>query len=215
MSGGGHPELPRPPTLAALQAYVRAVVEARNFTRDLNEVFILLVEEVGELATEFKHRTFYPDRYDPTNLSHEIIDILLYLLDVANGFGVELTALWPGHEAANDARFAERRAPSAVPALVRPDFSLNALALHAEVKRRERAFEDTDEMLALLLCEEVGELAREVRKTWKGRHDPEKAGYEVIDALHYLFRLGNRLGMDFETALAEKERANAARSWAY
>lgn len=215
MSEGGHPALPGRPTLSALQEYVRAVVKARNFTRDLNEVFILLVEEVGELATEFKHRTFYPDRYDPINLSHEIIDILLYLLDVANGFDVELMALWPGHEAASDARFAGRRDPSTVPAAVRPDFSLNEVAHHAEAKRRERAFEDTDEMLALLLCEEVGELAREVRKTWKNRHDPEKAGYEVIDALHYLFRLGNRLGMDFEVALAEKERANASRSWTY
>jgi NTP pyrophosphatase (non-canonical NTP hydrolase) len=214
MSEEGLPALPAGMTLPALQAYVRAVVEARNFTGDLNKVFILLVEEVGELATEFKHRTYYPDRYDPANLSYEIIDILLYLLDLANGFGVELMELWPEHERANDLRFADRRQGRSVGAKVRAELTLNELAHHAERKRLERAFEDTEEMLVLLLCEEVGELAHEVRKTWKGRGEARKAGCEIIDALHYLFRIGGRLGMDFEAALAEKERENAARTWA-
>ncbi len=67
----------------------------------------------------------------------------------------------------------------------------------------------------MLLCEQVGELAREVRKTWKGRADPERAGGALVAALLCLFRIGDRMGVDFEAALAEKERENAARSWAY
>ncbi|HEX7925963.1 MAG TPA: RS21-C6 protein, partial [bacterium] len=87
-------QVPSPLTLPALQAYVRAIVAERNFTRDPNEIFILLVEEVGELATEFKHRTYYPERFDPGNCAHEIADILLYLLDVANAFELDLMTVW-------------------------------------------------------------------------------------------------------------------------
>lgn len=46
-------------TLKALQAYVARAVAARGFTTDLNEVFILTVEELGELAAELiEHRKF-------------------------------------------------------------------------------------------------------------------------------------------------------------
>lgn len=221
MTQAGPPSLPERPTLPerltlpALQDYVRRMVEARGFITNPNKIFILLVEEVGELATEFKHRAYYPERFDRQNLSHELIDILLYLLDLANGFSVDLAGLWPEHERHNDARFSAKPAGGGKPAAFRADYSLNQLCGHVEHKRAERGFEDRDEMLVILLSEEVGEIARELRKHWKGLASSRDMGMEIIDALTYVLRLGGCFAVDFEQALTEKERVNAARDWAY
>lgn len=209
------PAVPQPMTLAALQTYVDEVVRARGFTTDMNEVFVLLVEELGELATEFKHWVYYPDRFDRANLAFELADVLLYLLDLANGFGVGLAALWPEHEAANDERFAARRGGRSVAAHVQANFTLNRLVLHVEDKRRERGFEDTPERLLFLLTEEIGEVATELRKRWKGRGEVRAAGLELIDAVTYVCRLAGAFGVDLEAAVAEKERQNARRVWLY
>ena len=215
MSAAGLPPLPERFTLPALQEYVRRMVEARGFIKNPNKLFILLVEEVGELATEFKNRAYYPQRFDVRNLSYELIDILLYLLDLANGFSVQLAGLWPEHERQNDARFGAIGDEGGEPASFDADFSLNKLCAHVEQKRKERGFEDRDEMLALLLSEEVGEIARELRKSWKGLADARDIGMEIIDALTYVLRLGCCFSVDLETALREKESLNAGRNWSY
>lgn len=202
-------------TLPALQAYVARAVAERGFTTDLTRVLVLLVEEVGELATEFKHRVFHPDRFDPRNLSHELADVLLYLCDLANGFGVDLAGLWPKHERANDERFAARREGRPAGAHVAPELTVNDLVAHVEAKRAERGFEDTPERLVMLLTEEVGEVAHEVRRHWTGQADTRHAGMEIIDALTYVFRLCFMFGVDCEAAVVEKERQNASRTWHY
>ena len=207
--------LPEPMTLPALQAYVREVVAARDYTRDLNEIFILAVEELGELAAEFKNATFYPERFDPGNLAFEIADVLLYLIDLANGFGIDLAARWPAHERANDARFAQRRGGRPPASRVKPGSGLAELAEHLERKRAERGFEDTPERLMILLTEEMGEIATEIRKHWKGLADPERIGDEIIDALTYLILMARGFGIDLARAIAEKERRNAGRTWRY
>jgi NTP pyrophosphatase (non-canonical NTP hydrolase) len=202
-------------TLPALQAYVRRIVAERGFTRDPNEIFILLVEEVGELATEFKHRTYYPERFDPRNCAFEIADILLYLLDVANVFDLDLMTVWHEHERRNDERFADRRGGRPPQALLRDGMTLNDLVAHLEAKRRERNFEDRDEMLVVLLIEEVGEIATEIRKHWKGKSSAAHLGAEVIDAVTYVLRLAHRLEVDVEAAIRAKEAENAKRVWTY
>jgi NTP pyrophosphatase (non-canonical NTP hydrolase) len=202
-------------TLPALQDYVQRIVVERGFTRDPDEIFILLVEELGELATEFKHRTYYPERFDPRNCAHEIADILLYLLDLANVFGVDLMAVWREHERRNDERFAARRGGGPPRALLRDGMTLNALTAHVEAKRRERHFEDRDEMLVVLLTEEIGEIATELRKHWKAQGDPARLGAEIVDALTYVLRLAHRLDVDVENAIREKEAENAQRVWTY
>jgi NTP pyrophosphatase (non-canonical NTP hydrolase) len=189
------PALPAPLTLPALQGYVREVVAARGYTRDLNEIFILAVEELGELAAEFKNATFYPDRFDPGNLAFEIVDVLLYLIDLANGFGIDLAAHWPAHERKNDARFAGRRGGRPPRARIKPGFDLARLAEHLERKRAERGFEDTPERLMILLTEEMGEIATEIRKHWKRLADPERVADEIIDALTYVIRMARGFGI--------------------
>ncbi|MCH8074363.1 MAG: hypothetical protein IIC64_00930 [SAR324 cluster bacterium] len=213
------PALPRPMILPALQQYVARMVAARGFHQDPDKIFILLTEELGELATEFKHRAYYPERIDEENLGFELADILLYLLDLANAFSLSLMELWPAHEAANDRRFASRRPerPGAVAALTKidPALALNELVVHVEAKRLEWGFEDTPERLMILLTEEVGEIATELRKSWRGLGDAHRMGAEIIDALTYLLRLAGCFRVDLEAAVTEKERRNAARSWEY
>jgi NTP pyrophosphatase (non-canonical NTP hydrolase) len=211
----GLPALPAELTLPALQAYVNAMVAARGFTRERNEIFILLAEEVGELAAEIKCHIYYPDRFDRTRLALELADVLLYLLDLANAYGVSLAGQWPAHEAANDERFAARRGGAPPRAHVRPGAPLRELVAHVEAKRRERAFEDTPERLAMLLSEELGEVATEVRKSWKGRGDPQRLGDEIIDALTYVLRLAHAFQVELEGAVRDKEAQNATRVWTY
>ncbi|MDH4225396.1 MAG: hypothetical protein OEW12_07100 [Deltaproteobacteria bacterium] len=208
------PPLPPLITLPALQGYVRLAVAAREFTTDVNEIFILLVEEVGELAAEFKKARFYPERHNPAHLALEIADILLFLMDLANGFGVDLEGLWGGHEAENDRRFASRR-EATPPVEFRPGMGINALAAHLEAKRQERGFEDDPPMLTILLMEEVGELATEIRKSWKGLATPVRAGHEIIDCITYLLRLAHHMGVDVEQAVVHKETINQTRRWDY
>ena len=202
-------------TIPALQSYVREVAAARGYTRDLNEIFILTVEELGELAAEFKNQVFYPDRFNPVNLAFEIADILLYLLDLANAFHIDLMRSWVVHERENDERFADRRRGQPRASPIQPDLDLSELAEHLEIKRQERGFEDTPERLMILLTEEIGEIATEIRKHWKGLADPHSLAYEIIDALTYLLRLARISGVDLEHAVGEKERQNADRTWAY
>ena len=209
------PRLPSPMTLTAMQGYVGEIVAARGFTKDLNEIFILMVEEVGELAAELRNRVFYPERFDPHNLAHELADILLYLLDLANGFQVDLMGCWLDHARDNDLRFAERRTGRDSPVHLENGSSLNELQVYLDAKRRERGFEDSPEILLVLLSGEVGEIATEIRKSWKGMSSSSSAAYEIIDSMTYLLRIAHWFEVDIEAAVREKEERNAGRHWQY
>ena len=70
----------------------------------------------------------------------------------------------------------------------------------------------------LLFTEEVGELAKAIRKT-QGLY-PEKAKEkhmeleeEFADVLSYLLDLANYFHVDLEQAFREKERINTTRTW--
>jgi NTP pyrophosphatase (non-canonical NTP hydrolase) len=70
----------------------------------------------------------------------------------------------------------------------------------------------------LLFTEEIGELAKAIRKT-QGLYQ-EKASQkhpeleeEFADVLSYLLDLANYFQVDLETAFREKEQINATRTW--
>jgi NTP pyrophosphatase (non-canonical NTP hydrolase) len=70
----------------------------------------------------------------------------------------------------------------------------------------------------LMLCEEVGELAKAVRKhtgSVRIAADSKDANvrHETADVLWMLLCVCNRLGIDLETALREKEAHNKTRTW--
>lgn len=70
----------------------------------------------------------------------------------------------------------------------------------------------------LLFTEEVGELAKAIRKTRglyqeKARQKHLELEEEFADVLSYLLDLANCFQVDLETAFREKEQVNAARTW--
>jgi NTP pyrophosphatase (non-canonical NTP hydrolase) len=100
--------------------------------------------------------------------------------------------------------------------VVEPGNGLRALQLYYErtAKRRGWADESAQDTL-LLLTEEIGELARAVRKAagiardgdWEG----QDAGEELADVQLYLVHLATILGVDLANAVTAKERVNADR----
>lgn len=70
----------------------------------------------------------------------------------------------------------------------------------------------------LLFTEEVGELAKAIRKRQglyqeKARQKHLELEEEFADVLSYLLDLANYFQIDLEKAFREKERINAARTW--
>lgn len=71
----------------------------------------------------------------------------------------------------------------------------------------------------LLLVEEVGELAKSIRKshtnmrTDASKQYEENAAHEVADVFMLMTAVANRLGVDIESALREKEEHNNQRVW--
>lgn len=69
----------------------------------------------------------------------------------------------------------------------------------------------------LMLCEEVGELAKAVRKNIGGKVDAASreahTDEEAADVLWLLIAVCNNLGIDLEAALRAKEEKNRQRTW--
>lgn len=187
--------LPRPMTLPALQRYVARVVEERGFYRDPRKIFILLTEEVGELATEIRRLADDPGCASGDSLGFELADTLLYLLDLANGFGQDLEERRHGAP--------PREIPGAAP-------SLNALLSTAGNEA-----DGNPERLLLRLIEALGAIANEVRKSWKHKGDPAVMGEAMAHALACLLRIARHFRIDLEAAVAAKEKQNADRTWSF
>lgn len=101
-------ELAAHPTLPELQHYMEAVCQERGWTQDnYAEKFLLFTEEIGELAKAIrKTKALYQEQARPNtlNLEEEFADVLSYLLDLANHFGVDLEAAFRAKERVNAAR---------------------------------------------------------------------------------------------------------------
>src|SRR5438094_8735910 len=101
-------QLPETPTLKDLQHYVADVCQERGWTKDSpSEKFMLFVEEVGELAKAMRKAAgLYQERAKACELplDEEFADVLSYLLDLANCFGIDLEAAFRAKELLNQAR---------------------------------------------------------------------------------------------------------------
>lgn len=100
------PTIPESATLSELQQYQADICKARGWdqTSDL-ESFLLFSEEVGELAKAIRNRR---KLYQEANkapkseeLSEEFADVLSYLMELANRFGVNLEAAYSAKERKN------------------------------------------------------------------------------------------------------------------
>jgi NTP pyrophosphatase (non-canonical NTP hydrolase) len=105
---------------------------------------------------------------------------------------------------------------SLVETVGRPGKALSRLQHYYESVARRRGWSNESASdTVLLLTEELGELARAVRKLdGIARHHPDKAadvGAELADMQLYLVHLANGLGLDLSNAVTDKERVNARR----
>lgn len=67
----------------------------------------------------------------------------------------------------------------------------------------------------LLLNEEIGEVAKEIRKNQSGVDNKHEIAMELADVLNYLLEIASRYGVDLEQAYREKHRHNSDREWNY
>ena len=84
-------------------------------------------------------------------------------------------------------------------------------------KRAERGFVTDPLKIHVLLTEEVGEIAAELKRTWSKNYSEfsrDKLGEEVADVFCLLAALANEFDIDIEKAVREKFfEADEARTW--
>ena len=97
--------------------------------------------------------------------------------------------------------------------------TLPQLQRYLDAVCQERGWtKDTYAEKFLLFTEEVGELAKAIRKTQglyqeQARQKRLDLEEEFADVLSYLLDLANCFHVDLEKAFREKEQVNAARTW--
>jgi NTP pyrophosphatase (non-canonical NTP hydrolase) len=101
-----------------------------------------------------------------------------------------------------------------------PRASLDALQTYTAAVGEERGFADETPMEILVLaCEELGELARAVRKYTGVKVDAARAdripavGEEIADVFIYMLHLANTMRINLFEVFRRKEAANAKRTW--
>ena len=95
------------PTLKDYQDYVEKMVVERGFQDEtIPQMFMLLMEEVGEMAKAArKSQGIQTDTNSSThNLGHEAADILIYLLDICNHYNIDLEKAFREKEEINKKR---------------------------------------------------------------------------------------------------------------
>ena len=100
MTGKKRPQIPDALTITALQTHTKEI--CRYFEWDKlgdDKTFLLFAEEVGEMAkairkftrlTEDKAKADATEQERRDNLAEEMADVLSYLADLANRYGVDL-----------------------------------------------------------------------------------------------------------------------------
>lgn len=96
---------------------------------------------------------------------------------------------------------------------------LTALQAYQANVCRQRGWDQASDLeVFLLFTEEVGELAKAIRRRRSlfdqpGPTQEDNVSEELADVFSYLLDLSQRLGVDLETAYRTKEDVNRAREW--
>jgi NTP pyrophosphatase (non-canonical NTP hydrolase) len=102
------PPLSPEPTLPQIQTHLDVVCRANGWDKNsVPEVFLLLNEEIGELAKAIRKYTGFKGEtksLDKDNLEEEFADVLNYLLELANRFGVDLESVYRKKNLINETR---------------------------------------------------------------------------------------------------------------
>ncbi|MDX1907925.1 MAG: MazG nucleotide pyrophosphohydrolase domain-containing protein [Bacteroidia bacterium] len=102
-------QIPTTPSLRQLQQYQHDMCAERGWDQASSlETFLLFMEEVGELANaiRYKERIWVrPDKQvSDAQLAREFSDVLSYLMELANRYGVDLEQAYRDKEAINATR---------------------------------------------------------------------------------------------------------------
>ncbi len=95
------------PTLGDFQEYVKKVGEERGFgDTTIPELFMYLTEEVGEMAKAARQVTkmHIDSNSEKKELDHELADVFLYLVDIANHLDIDMEKAVREKEEINDKR---------------------------------------------------------------------------------------------------------------
>lgn len=94
------------PTLADLQQYVRDLVEERGFHDTVEQKFVMLIEEVGELAKASRKSAGmrYATDVRDQDVAGEAADVLIIFLGLCNLLGVDLEQAFRDKEEKNKQR---------------------------------------------------------------------------------------------------------------
>ena len=98
------------PTLKDFQKYVIDMVDERGFEKEtLPEVFMLFLEECGELAKAVrKNQGMKTDKNsEHFKIEHEAADVFMYFLDICNHLDVDLEKAFREKEEINKKRIWE------------------------------------------------------------------------------------------------------------
>lgn len=85
--------LKQSPTLQDFQRYIEDMVVERGFEDEtIEQLFMLLMEEVGEMARAARKLSGVKmaDDTKRANLEEEVADVFIYLLDICNKFDIDL-----------------------------------------------------------------------------------------------------------------------------
>lgn len=102
--------------------------------------------------------------------------------------------------------------------VLKSDADLAAIQDYVKQLESERGFsKNTVQQECLLLGEEIGELFKAIRKQQKMHVDVNSTigsvEEELADILIYICAIANRLDIDLEQALRDKEEINKQRTW--
>jgi NTP pyrophosphatase (non-canonical NTP hydrolase) len=100
-------KLKKNPTLKDYQKYVERLVKARGFDKEtLPEIFMLFLEECGELAKAARKSTGVKSDANSEKfiLDHEAADVFIYLLDICNHLDIDLEKAFRAKEEINKKR---------------------------------------------------------------------------------------------------------------
>lgn len=105
-----HPDPPAPAIKAFQEYYKRAAVQRGYSKEGPKECLLLMVEEVGELARAIRKREklVRHGSYRDSNEAHELADVFLYVIHMANVLGFDLADVVRDKEFKNVEKFLGR-----------------------------------------------------------------------------------------------------------
>jgi NTP pyrophosphatase (non-canonical NTP hydrolase) len=91
-------------TLPELQTFIAALVDKKGWSKDPNEIFVLLTEEVGEVAKEIRRTWKQGAVAVRPSLAAELADVLFYVANLASIHGIDLAKAVRDKAAFNETR---------------------------------------------------------------------------------------------------------------